>query len=368
MIAMALACRPRLLVADEPTTALDVTIQEQILKLLVRLQKKFEMSILFITHNLALVSELADRVYVMKEGEVVEEGLTSDVLSKPEHPYTRQLLAAVPRLDAGLSPSSLPTDEVSAPLVEVEDLHVGFSKGRDRVQALAGVTLDVAVGQCVGLVGESGCGKSTLGRCILGMVRPDAGEVRFRGAPIAVHDRVWRKTYCTEVQMVFQDPYGSLNPRMTIGSVLMEVMKVHKMAAPSTRFSRAVELMDLVGLEPGHLNRYPHEFSGGQRQRIVIARALAVEPNVLIADEPVSALDVSIQAQILDLLKSLQEKLNLTILFISHDLAVVRNLCDQVYVMNQGRIVESGIPSEIYANPKNEYTRKLLAAIPTLAE
>ena len=366
MIAMALACRPRLLVADEPTTALDVTIQEQILRLLNRLQKRFDMSILFITHNLALVSEIADRVYVMRNGDIVEEGNTHDVLSAPKHPYTQELIDAVPRMDTDTAAQANQSEYTSGTFLEVEDLHLAFSKGQDKVQALDGITLDIKVGQCIGLVGESGCGKTTLGRCILGMVQPDTGEVRYKGGPISTYNKVWRQDYCTEVQMVFQDPYGSLNPRMTIGSVLMEVMKVHKIDNSMNLYNRAAELLQLVGLEPSHLNRYPHEFSGGQRQRIVIARALAVEPSVLIADEPVSALDVSIQAQILDLLKKLQTKLNLTILFISHDLAVVRNICDYVHVMYQGKIVESGAPKTIYSNPQHDYTKKLLDAVPTL--
>lgn len=380
MIAMALSSRPRLLVADEPTTALDVTIQQQILRLLRRVQERYEMAVLFITHNLALVSELADRVYVMNQGRIVEQGTTEQVLHHPQVAYTRRLLEAVPRLGSvqpgfyqsmevvseGASKRGKVVEDSAQPLIQVNDLAVSFGRGKKRVDALCGVSLDIEAGSSVALVGESGSGKTTLGRCVMGMQKPGAGELLFEGQSLQTFSAERMKRYRTEVQMVFQDPYGSLNPRLTIGAALTEVMRVHRICSPDRCWIEAAQWLEKVGLDAKALNRYPHEFSGGQRQRIVIARALTLQPRVLVADEPVSALDVSIQRDILRLLKRLQEELDLTLIFISHDLAVVRHLCDWVHVMIQGEIVEQGSPERVYREPAHAYTQTLLSAVPSL--
>ncbi len=384
MIAMALAGRPRLLVADEPTTALDVTIQAQIMSLLADLQADLGMAVLLITHNLALLDGVASRVAVMREGRIVEEGPAADILHRPGHDYTRGLIKAIPRLrgplrrlqardvlkaealrDIRRGRSDHGTADEGA-LLHLEDVHITYGKGRRAVEAVRGVAMEVRAGESVGLVGESGCGKTSLARAVLGLVRPEAGRVSWRGRSVSDWLHGDESAYRRAVQMVFQDPYGSLNPRVMVGAALMEVLAVHGVREAAERTRRAAALLTAVGLGEESLRRYPHEFSGGQRQRIGIARALAVDPELLIADEPVSALDVSVQAQILNLLRDLQSSLGVSLLLIAHDLAVVRYVCDRVLVMNRGVIVESGPPDEVYANPRDPYTRQLLAAVPEL--
>ena len=392
MIAIALACRPKLLVADEPTTALDVTIQAQILELLKDLQAKLGMSILLITHNLAIVADIAHRVNVMLKGKIVEAGVTRDVLTAPTHAYTKSLLNAVPTLDGSLEDlrkvkvysdekqdtdvdlsalkqaSKIPDTETEGVLVEARDVQVYFGKRKALVKAVDGVDLTIHRGECVGLVGESGCGKTTLGRAMIRLLDPRGGEIKISDEDITTLRRGALKRFRKNVQMIFQDPYGSLNPRMTIGNTLREVLRIHGICLPSEEGDRIASLLQAVGLDPSFADRYPHEFSGGQRQRIGIARALAVNPDLIIADEPVSALDVSVQAQILLLMKDLQKTFNLAFLFVAHDLAVVRYLCDRVYVMYQGKIVETGVPDEVYTRPQHDYTRKLLAAVPDISK
>lgn len=398
MIAMAIACEPDVLIADEPTTALDVTIQKQILDLLASLQKKYGMSILFITHDLGVIGDIADEVLVMYRGKIVESGPKEQVFQKAVHPYTKGLIACRPTLDK--SPRRLPTvsDFMSADgeskafdqkklfvekaprtigtenpvLLEIRDIkkHFPLEKNifggvKTWVKAVDGVSLQVRKGRTLGLVGESGCGKTTLGRTLLRLLEPTSGEIFYNGKDVTQFSsrelRDWRR----KVQIVFQDPYASLNPRMTIGSALMEPLAIHKLCTNrQERQKRAGDLLERVGLDRSMLNRYPHEFSGGQRQRICIARALAVEPEFIVCDESVSALDVSVQAQILNLLLDLQDEFNLSYIFISHDLAVVKYISDEVAVMNKGHVVEFADAVEIYKNPQHEYTRKLLSAIP----
>lgn len=398
MIAMAIACKPDLLIADEPTTALDVTIQKQILDLLADLQAKYGMSLLFITHDLGVVADIADEVLVMYRGDVVERGTTKDIFASPKHPYTKGLLACRPSLDE--SPRRLPTlsdfmaadgtektakeQAVHAPrhssekmesdkvLLEIKDLKTFypgqktfFGGVKTWTHAVDGVSLKVRKGKTLGLVGESGCGKTTLGRTILRLVEPTSGEILYDGKDITKFSKSEMREMCRRMQIVFQDPYASLNPRMTVGAMLMEPLEIHGIGKTrEERMNRVHELMKVVGLAPEMINRYPHEFSGGQRQRIGIARALAVEPEFIVCDESVSALDVSIQAQILNLLLDLQEQFNLTYIFISHDLAVVKFISDEVAVMNGGKIVEMNDAQGIYENPQHEYTKKLLSAIP----
>jgi peptide/nickel transport system ATP-binding protein len=406
MIAMALSCNPELLIADEPTTALDVTIQAQILDLLRHLRDSRRMAILFITHDLGLVSTIADEVAVMYRGRIVERGPVLDIFANPRHPYTKGLLACRPRLSvrsrrlpvvsdfmdveelpggeirvlerAPSPPSAAPEPRPPAspaegrPLLTVNDLRVEFpiKKGIfqrvvGHVKAVDGVSFDVPSGRTLGLVGESGCGKTTTGRAILRLVEPTSGTVQFDGVDLARLRGEALRNVRRAMQIVFQDPYGSLNPRLTIETALVEPMEVHRIGATRReRRDRAVALLEEVGLTPSHLPRFPHEFSGGQRQRLCIARALSVDPRFIVCDEPVSSLDVSVQAQILNLLRGLQAKRGLTYLFISHDLAVVRFMADRVAIMSAGRIVESGEPEEIFVRPREEYTRRLLDAIP----
>ncbi len=422
MIAMALSCNPRLLIADEPTTALDVTIQAQILELLRRLRDARRMSILFITHDLGLVSEIADEVAVMYRGRIVEHGTVLEVFENPRHPYTKGLLACRPRLTSRndrlpvvsdfMEVTELPdgtvriverdpaaareaaTDGVVAstarerisrdaggigaalapgePLLSVRDLSVTFPVRKGilqrvvgQIRAVDGISFDVFEGKTLGLVGESGCGKTTTGRAILRLVEPTGGSVSYRGRDLARLAGEELRRMRREIQIVVQEPYGSLNPRLTIETALIEPMEVHGIGASrAERRDRAVALLEEVGLEPRHLPRFPHEFSGGQRQRLCIARALTVGPRFLVCDESVSSLDVSVQAQILNLLRLLQAKRGLTYVFISHDLAVVRFMADTIAIMSEGRIVEAGDAAEIYANPRQDYTKRLLAAIP----
>jgi len=396
MIAMALVCRPALLIADEPTTALDVTIQAQILKLLVELQQELGMAVLLITHDLGVVANVAEEIIVMYRGEIMESGALDDIFSRARHPYLRALLRAVPRFDMQPGERLTPLREIppgdaphlmaqrapwpadaKGPLLECTDIRKSFglrSGGLFRagtglqVVAVDGVSLRIGRGECLGLVGESGCGKTTLSKVLLRALTPDSGSVTFcdQGGPIDVLalDGEGLKRFRRRVQFIFQDPFGSLNPRMSVHDIIAEPLVIHGIGDARSRLDMVAELINLVGLDPRDLRRYPHSFSGGQRQRIGIARALALRPDLVICDEPVSALDVSIQAQILNLLMDLQKKLGLTYLFISHNLAVVDYIADRIAVMCGGRIVEIAPRGELFRNPVHPYTQALLAAIP----
>ncbi|MGQ0467453.1 MAG: ABC transporter ATP-binding protein [Sporichthyaceae bacterium] len=375
MIAMALACDPRILLADEPTSALDVTVQAQVLELLADLQEEFGMAVLLVTHDFGVVSEVADHVLVMNKGKVVERGPTQQVLRSPVDPYTKALLAAVPRLGAGVHhPERVAPSPDAEPLLKVTGLSKhfplrgsgGLRRKTDVVRAVDGVDLEVRRGETLGLVGESGSGKTTTGRLIARLIEPTGGTISYDGHDLTHLSPKALKRYRGRIQMVFQDPYASLNPRHTVATIVAAPLEVNGITPPGGRLKRVQELLELVGLEPDHYNRYPHQFSGGQRQRIGIARALALEPELVIADEPVSALDVTVQAQVLSLLERLQRELGLTYIFVSHDLAVVRNVSHRVAVMSKGKIVEMGPVDQIYENPQHEYTRTLLSAVPTL--
>ncbi len=410
MIAMAMSCNPSVLIADEPTTALDVTVQKTILELMKKLQQKHGTSIIFITHDLGIIADIADSVAVMYKGNIVETGTTSDIFNKPQHPYTKGLLACRPPLDKNLS--ALPTmknfisegtdgeiksihlsiEEVissleisfnhisekrkllynQAPILEVKNLqtwfpirHGIFGKTSGHIKAVNDVSLEVFPGEILGLVGESGCGKTTLGRSILRLIEPGAGEIIYQGKELrSLGDEAMRKMR-KDLQIIFQDPYASLNPRMTIGQAILEPMQVHHLhGTDKNRRTKVNELLARVGLHPDMYYRYPHEFSGGQRQRISIARALAVEPRFIICDESVSALDVSVQATVLNLLNELKNDFGLTYIFISHDLSVVKFISDRIAVMNKGEIVEIGFAEDIYLKPQKEYTKRLIEAIP----
>jgi glutathione transport system ATP-binding protein len=392
MIAMALACRPKLLIADEPTTALDVTIQAQILRLVRTLQEEMGMAVVFITHDMGVVAEVADRVMVMRQGRKVEEGPVEEIFADPRHPYTRALLAAVPKLGA-LSGEDLPrrfplfssgearvtTEEAKpqdtvvgdAPILEVEDLITRFEirngffgRVSGRVHAVEKVSFDLRQGETLALVGESGCGKSTTGRTIMQLLTPESGAIRFRGRDILKMSGDERHRMRQKIQYVFQDPYASLDPRLTVGFSIAEPLLTHELAPKNEIADRVSQLLLDVGLEPAHARRYPYEFSGGQRQRLCIARALACQPEILIADEAVAALDVSIQAQIVNLLMELQEKRGLAYLFISHDMAVVERVSHRVAVMYLGQIVELGTRRAVFEDPQHAYTRRLMAAVP----
>ncbi len=400
MIAMALSCKPQLLIADEPTTALDVTIQAQILQLIRQLQEEMDMGVIFITHDMGVVAEVADRVLVMYRGDKVEEGGSDEIFARPRHPYTRALLSAVPRLGAMQGtdepapfpllkvdeaahvpdPARLVDTPVAAPstvrrengpVLKVRDLTTSFDiaggilgRVQKRVHAVEKVSFDLYPGETLSLVGESGCGKTTTGRSLLQLVKSKGGSIEFDGKNIGALRGSAMQTLRQHIQFIFQDPFASLDPRMTVGYSIMEPLLIHKVARGKAAQDRVRWLMDKCGLLPEMIDRYPHEFSGGQRQRICIARALALNPKVVIADESVSALDVSIQAQIVNLLLDLQRELGVSFLFISHDMAVVERVSHRVAVMYLGQIVEIGPRRAIFENPQHPYTKKLMAAVP----
>jgi peptide/nickel transport system ATP-binding protein len=393
MIAMALACRPKLLIADEPTTALDVTVQAQILELIKLLQDEFGMAVIFITHDMGVVAEVAERTIVMLKGDCVEQGDTAEIFRRPQHPYTRALLAAVPKLGSMahqprpmrfpvVDPATGVADEPviaadtvalqDGPLLKVANLVTRFDvrsglMGRvtGRVHAVENVSFDLHPGETLALVGESGCGKSTTGRSILRLVPPTSGQVMFEGRDVASLPKAELRQMRRRMQMIFQDPYASLNPRKTVGSAIAEPMIIHGVASKSEARDRVADLMRKVGLSPDMADRLPHEFSGGQRQRLCIARALALSPRLIVADEAVSALDVSIKAQVVNLMLDLQQELGLAYLFISHDMAVVERVSHRVAVMHLGEIVEIGPRAAIFGDPQHPYTKKLMAAVPT---
>jgi peptide/nickel transport system ATP-binding protein len=364
MIAMALALGPSVLVADEPTTALDVTTQMQILRLVRGLQETRGTGVLFITHDFGVVAEIADHVAVMQHGRVVEQGEAARVLNAPEHPYTRALIAAVPHGRAR------PAEVLSPdPVLALRGVRKSFRRGGglfrrgSPIAAVADATFTLVKGETLGVVGESGSGKSTLARCVVRLIQPEQGEIAFRGTDLLPLGRAAMQPFRSRIQMVFQDPYASLNPRRRVGDIIAEGPITHGIPREKA-VARARELLGLVQLDPGAMDRFPHEFSGGQRQRIGIARALALEPELLIADEPVSALDVSVQAQILDLLDEIRRRLGLTMLFITHDLRVAAQVCDRIAVMQRGQIVEIGETAQVFGAPRHAYTRELLDAIP----
>jgi peptide/nickel transport system ATP-binding protein len=394
MIAMAIACKPDILIADEPTTALDVTVQKDIIALLKNLQKESQMSVIFISHDLTLVSEIADRILVMYKGTVVESGDTKSIFKTPKEDYTKALIGARPTLKSRLKQLPTINDFLShtisksiiskstrakkhkeiyskPPLLEVINLEkIYFSKAsffgtKTAFKAVDGVSFKVYTGETMGLVGESGCGKSTLGKAILQLDKATAGSLIYKGKDITDLNKKELRSLRKEIQIIFQDPYASLNPRITVGKAIMEPMKVHKLYSSfEERKAKTLEILEKVGLEASHFDRYPHEFSGGQRQRIGIARTIAVEPKLIICDESVSALDISVQAQVLNLLNTLKEDYGFTYIFISHDLAVVKFMSDQLMVMNKGKIEELGEADAIYESPQKTYTKALIEAIP----
>jgi peptide/nickel transport system ATP-binding protein len=394
MIAMAIACKPKILIADEPTTALDVTVQKEIIQLLKELQRETKMSILFISHDLSLVSEIANRVLVMYKGQIVEQGIAKEIFENPQHNYTKALIASRPSLDFRLKrlptfqdflKESFKSEIVSAeernknqlkiysksPLLEVKNIgkdyfsSVGLFGKQHSFKAVNEVSFKIYEGETVGLVGESGCGKSTLGNAILQLDKATSGQILYKGNDITNLNKEDIRKLRKEIQIIFQDPYSSLNPRIPIGKAIMEPMKVHGLFAnDAERKAKAIEILERVGLGESFFNRYPHEFSGGQRQRIGIARTIALQPKLIVCDESVSALDISVQAQVLNLLNELKENFGFTYIFISHDLAVVKYMSDQVLVMNKGKIEEMADADELYAHPKSEYTKKLIEAIP----
>jgi peptide/nickel transport system ATP-binding protein len=366
MIAMALALRPEVLIADEPTTALDVTVQREVLDLLRDLQRDLGTAIILITHDMGVVAEMADRVIVMRQGRQIETATTADIFARPEADYTRALLAAVPRIGRG----AVRPPVTSEPIARLTDVVVrypvrgGLFGGISRnVHAVEHVSFDILKGETFALVGESGCGKSTIAKALVGLA-PHQGRIEIAGQALDSLDTAGLKAMRRKVQMVFQDPMAALNPRMRVGELITEPLAIHGIGTPADQNARAADLMARVGLEAAQLDRYPHEFSGGQRQRICIARALALQPDLIIADESVSALDVSVQARVLDLLRDLQREFGVSYLFISHDMAVVNNVSDRVAVMYLGQIVELGTTAQIFGNPQHAYTRLLIEAVP----
>jgi len=367
MIAMALALDPKILIADEPTTALDVTTQAQILKLIKEMQATHNTGVLFITHDFGVVADIADRVVVMQQGKVVETGTADEVLNAPNHPYTKALIAAVP----SLSPRP-PRKQSAEPVLQVENLEkvfrsggglLGLGGGERTVKAASDVNLELRRGETLGIVGESGSGKSTVARCIVRLVDADNGKILLNGTDLRPLNRAEMRPHRSSIQMMFQDPFASLNPRSRVGKIVTQGPLLQGVAKDEAE-ARARELLSIVGLDKRAYDRYPHEFSGGQRQRIGIARALALNPDVLVADEPVSALDVSIQAQILRLLDEIRERMTLSMIFITHDLRVAAQVCDRLAVMRYGEIVETGPTAEIFRDPQASYTKDLLAAVP----
>ncbi|MDQ2089841.1 ABC transporter ATP-binding protein [Marimonas arenosa] len=364
MIAMALALEPRLLIADEPTTALDVTTQAEVLELIKDIQRRHGMGVMFITHDFGVVADIADRVVVMQNGKIVEQGTRDEIIAAPKHPYTKMLIGSVPSLTPPAH-SHPETDDAALKthgLNMVYGRHGFLQKGR-LVHAAQDVELVVRRGETLGVVGESGSGKSTVARCIVRLIDPTSGDIDIEGVNIATMPERELRAFRQQIQIVFQDPYRSLNPRRTVGQSIVEGPMNYGLGADEARV-RAEELMRVVGLAPEALDRFPHQFSGGQRQRVCIARALAMEPKVLIADEAVSALDVSVQAQVLRLLRDVRERYDLAMLFITHDLRVAAQICDRIMVMQHGVVVEEGRTEEVYANPQHPYTQSLLAAAP----
>ena len=394
VIAMAIACKPKLLIADEPTTALDVTVQKEILQLLKDLQKQTGMSMLFISHDLALVCELADRVLVMYKGDIVEKGTVKEIFEAPKKSYTKALLGSRPKLDVrykilptiasikdnSFIPQSITSQQrakkhqkiyTKTPLLRVENVaksyfsRVGVFGQKQEIKAVNGISFDVFEGETLGLVGESGCGKSTLGKVILQLEKATKGSIFYKGKEITSLKSKDLRSLRKDIQLIFQDPYSSLHPRKIIGQAIIEPMEVHGIgSSKKQRKEKAMELLSRVGLEASYFHRYPHQLSGGQRQRVGIARTIAMEPKLVICDESVSALDISVQAQVLNLLNELKEDFGFTYIFISHDLAVVKYMADQLLVMNRGAIEEIGDADEIYANPVKQYTKKLIDSIP----
>ncbi|WP_326703638.1 ABC transporter ATP-binding protein [Streptomyces cyaneofuscatus] len=371
LIAMALACEPRLIVADEPTTALDVTVQAQILDLLHTLRQETGMGLLLVTHDVGVAAESVDDVLVMRDGREVERGPVARVLGSPREAYTKELLAAVPRVETRRVVPAQRVPEGSVPLLEVPlleavDLRREFGRGSGKAVAVGGVSLTVHAGQTLGIVGESGSGKTTLGRMLVRLLDPTAGRLRYGGTEIGSLSEKELRPFRRELQMVFQDPVASLNPRRSVGESVADPLRAAGERDEGRVRDRVGALLERVGLDPAHFERYPHEFSGGQRQRIGIARALAAEPKVIVCDEPVSALDVTTQAQVVALLAELQRELDIGLVFIAHDLAVVRQVSDRVAVMRGGLIVEQGSADKVYGDPQDPYTKQLLAAVPAL--
>jgi oligopeptide transport system ATP-binding protein len=372
MIAMALMSEPSLLIADEPTTALDVTIQAQIFELIKDIQVRRNLAVIFITHDLGVVAQIADRVLVMNNGKIVEQGNTKDIFNNSQHEYTRMLLDAIP---ASAKPEQYRYGASSAKnaILQLVDVNASYTERpasllhwqEKKFKVVRNVSLNLRKGEILGLVGESGCGKSTLAKTVLRLVTEDSGSIQLEGAELTILNAAEIKNLRKDFQIIFQDPYASLNPRMSVYDALLEPLKLHNIVPPIEYERTISQLMDEVGLLPRDIRKYPHEFSGGQRQRIAIARALAVKPKLIFADEPVSALDVTIQAQVLKLMLQLVEKYHLSMIFVSHDLSVIRYICDRTAVMFQGEIVEIGDTEKVFNLPQQEYTRKLLSAIPT---